>query len=62
MYPTKIEEDYITRNLLNVGEKLPDSVKEMSFRQLNLFDDVNFYKEDLREKKRRIPAFEQAAL
>lgn len=62
MYPTKIEEDYITRNLLNVGEKLPDSVKEMSFRQLNLFDDVNFYKEDMQERKRRIPAFEQAAL
>lgn len=45
MYPTKIEEDYITRNLLNVKESLPEGVKEMTFRQLTLFDDVRFGKE-----------------
>ncbi len=40
MYPTKIEEDYITRNLLNVKEKLPFDVGGMSYRQLSLFDDM----------------------
>lgn len=42
MYRTKIEEDYITRNLLNTKEKLPDSVTGMTYRQLSLFDDKNF--------------------
>ena len=42
MYRTKIEEDYITRNLLNTKERLPDSVRGMSYRQLSLFDDVNW--------------------
>ncbi len=39
MYPTRIEEDYITRNLLNVEEKLPFDVSGMTYRQLSLFDD-----------------------
>ena len=51
MYPTKIEEDYITRNLLSVGERLPQEVRSMGYRQLSLFDDVrfreNFYENDL---------------
>lgn len=42
MYRTKMEEDYIMRNLLNTGEKIPDSVSGMTFRQLSLFDDMNF--------------------
>lgn len=42
MYPVKIEEDYITRNLLSVGEKLPKEVTNMGYRQLSLFDDANF--------------------
>ena len=42
MYKTKIEEDYITRNLLNTKERLPDSVSGMNYQQLSLFDDVNF--------------------
>lgn len=42
MYATKMEEDYITRNLLNTKEKLPDSVSGMTYRQLSLFDDKNF--------------------
>ena len=42
MYKTKIEEDYITWNLLNTKERLPDSVAGMNYQQLSLFDDVNF--------------------
>lgn len=42
MYPTKIEEDYITRNLLNAGERLPQEIVNMGYRQLSLFDDVRF--------------------
>lgn len=42
MYPTKLDEDYITRNLLNVREKLPEEVRNMGYRQLSLFDDVEF--------------------
>ncbi len=51
MYPTKLEEDYITRNLLNTGEKLPEGVVNMGYRQLSLFDDVrfreNFYEDSI---------------
>lgn len=39
MYPIKIEEDYILRNLLSVGEKLP--FEASGYRQLSLFDDYN---------------------
>ena len=42
MYKTKIEEDYITRNLLNTKERLPDTVSGIRYQQLSLFDDVNF--------------------
>lgn len=45
MYPMKIEQDYILRNLLNVGEKLPITVEQMTYRQLTLFDDMHFQKE-----------------
>lgn len=45
MYPTKIEQDYILRNLLNVGEKLPISVTQMNYKQLSLFDDYHFRQE-----------------
>jgi len=41
MYPVKIEEDYITRNLLNVKEKLPDT-DGIRYQQLSLFDDVSY--------------------
>ncbi len=40
MYNTKVEEDYITRNLLNVEEKLPFDKDGMTYRQLSLFDDM----------------------
>lgn len=42
MYPTKLEEDYITRNLLNTKERLPDSVSGMTYKQLSLFDDMTY--------------------
>lgn len=38
MYRTKIEEDYIMRNLLYLEEKKPPQVGELSYRQLSLFD------------------------
>ena len=48
MYPVKIEEDYITRNLLNTKEKLPEGAAGMAYRQLSLFDDMGL--EDLSGK------------
>ena len=42
MYPVKMDQDYITRNILNVGERLPDSLQDMNYRQMSLFDDVRF--------------------
>lgn len=39
MYHTKIEEDYITRNLISVKEKLPFDRDGMTYKQLSLFDD-----------------------
>lgn len=42
MYPVKIEENYIARNLLNTGERLPQEVVNMGYRQMSLFDDVRF--------------------
>ncbi|MGN1166441.1 MAG: putative DNA modification/repair radical SAM protein [Lachnospiraceae bacterium] len=42
MYPTKMDEDYISRNLLNTGERLPTEVTNMGYQQLSLFDDVRF--------------------
>lgn len=40
MYPIRMDEDYITRNLLNTKEKLPEGADGMSFRQLSLFGDM----------------------
>ena len=40
MYPIRMDEDYITRNLLNTKEKLTEGADGMSFRQLSLFDDM----------------------
>lgn len=40
MYNTKINEDYITRNLLSEHEKLPFDRDGMTYRQLSLFDDT----------------------
>ena len=51
MYPTKIEEDYITRNLLSAQGKTPAHIQQMTYRQLSLFDDVNFRKEQVFDEK-----------
>ena len=46
MYPLKIEEDFITRQLLRVKEKLPEHLSEnVTYRQLSLFDDNLFMRE-----------------
>ena len=42
MYPVKLEQDYIARNLLDAGERLPQEVRGMTYQQLSLFDDVRF--------------------
>jgi predicted DNA-binding helix-hairpin-helix protein len=40
MYPIRIEEDFITRNLLDVKERLPYGISgDVTYRQLSLFDD-----------------------
>lgn len=39
MYPTRIEQDYIVRNLIDSKERLPDSVRNAGYQQLTLFDD-----------------------
>ncbi len=42
MYPIRIEEDYITRRLLDVKERLPfETGGEITYRQLSLFDDMH---------------------
>ena len=52
MYRTKIEEDYITRNLLQNDLKMPANIvingQEMTYRQMSLFDDVGFYQKEER--------------
>lgn len=45
MYHTKIEEDYITRNLLSAQEKLPFDKDGMTYKQLSLFDDSSQHAE-----------------
>ena len=40
MYPTKLDEDYICRNLLSDRTQIPRELRGESFRQLSLFDDT----------------------
>ena len=49
MYPIKIEEDYILRNLLHTEERVPREVKNLSYQQFSLFDDVRFRQENVCE-------------
>lgn len=42
LYRTRMEENYILRNLLNTKERLPRAVGSLSYSQLSLFDDMNF--------------------
>ena len=52
MYRTKIEEDYIMRNLLLTDHKAPANIvingQEMTYQQMSLFDDVGFYQKEER--------------
>ena len=50
MYPLRIEEESIARNLLDSREKLPQEVRNLGYRQLSLFDDVRF-RENFYEKR-----------
>lgn len=45
MYPTRIEEDYITRNLLSIKERLPMDTTGITYKQISLFDDKSFHGE-----------------
>lgn len=42
MYPVKLEEDYIVRNLTDVQERVRLGTDGMSYRQMSLFDDGRF--------------------
>jgi predicted DNA-binding helix-hairpin-helix protein len=43
MYPIKVEENFITRQLVALKDQLPFGVeKDITYQQLSLFDDVNF--------------------
>ncbi len=46
MYPTRLEEDYIVRNLLGEKEKLPFEKDQVTYRQLSLFDDLHFERKE----------------
>ena len=44
MYPTKIDEDYITRNLIDLDRKKNWEIAyDMTYRQLSLFDDKSMW-------------------
>lgn len=43
MYPIKLDENYITNQLVSIKERLPLGIGESdTYKQLSLFDDVNF--------------------
>lgn len=43
MHPVRIEEDFITRQLVALKDQIPLGIdKDITYRQLSLFDDVNF--------------------
>ena len=51
MYPIRIEEDFITRNILDVKERLPYGISgDVTYRQLSLFDDFQVPQQDLRRE------------
>ena len=41
MYPTKLDEDYICRNLLSDRTQIPRDLRESNYKQLSLFDDMS---------------------
>ena len=42
MYPVKLDENYITRRLLDCKERLPFDADGVTYHQLSLFDDRRF--------------------
>ena len=43
MYPIKLEENFITRQLIAIKDRLPFGIeKDITYQQLSLFDDTNF--------------------
>ena len=42
MYPTKLEEDYIVRNLTSEKDRVQFGSDGMSYRQMSLFDDGQY--------------------
>ena len=46
MYPLKLEEDYIVRNILGQDRRLSGAEKETAYRQMFLFDDCDFSPEN----------------
>lgn len=46
MYPIKIEENFITRQLISLKDQIPIGIdKDITYQQLSLFDDVSFQPE-----------------
>ena len=47
MYPIKLDENFITKELLAVKDRLPFGIeKDITYKQLSLFDDVSFQPDD----------------
>lgn len=47
MYPIRLDEDFITRELLAIKDRLPFGIeKDITYKQLSLFDDVSFVADD----------------
>ena len=42
MYPVKLDEDYIVRNLTDTKDRVQFGSDGMTYRQMSLFDDGNF--------------------
>ena len=51
MYPIRLEQDSIMKNLMAQKERLPREVREVGYQQLSLFDDVNFREENFRNEE-----------
>ena len=53
MYPTKLEEDYIVRNLTDPKDRIRFGSDGMSYRQMTLFDD-GMFSNGVRQEEKRI--------
>lgn len=59
MYPIKLNEDFITRELLTANDRLPYGIdRDITYKQLSLFDDISFksdYKQDAKTDIKLVP-------